>query len=75
MNSAMVVNRKGDVIQIDYENGQGIIVDENEQDIHFQLDNVSDQITLNSKIVFEIELQAHGLVAVNVKLANGRNEV
>lgn len=67
----MVANRKGDVIQIDFENGQGIIVDENEQDIHFQLDNVSDQITLNSKIVFEIELQARGLVAVNVQLANG----
>lgn len=70
----MVANRKGDVIQIDFENGQGIIVDENEQDIHFQLDNVSDQITLNSKIVFEIELQAHGLMAVNVQLANGIDE-
>ncbi|MFC1226325.1 hypothetical protein ACFE6N_21155 [Pedobacter sp. BG31] len=71
MNAVMVANRKGDVIQIDFENGQGIIVDENEQDIHFQLDNVRDQITLNSKIVFEIELQARGLVAVNVQLANG----
>ncbi|WP_293787326.1 hypothetical protein [uncultured Pedobacter sp.] len=63
--------RKGYVTKIDLEYGQGIITDENDQDIHFQLDHVSDQITLNSKIVFEIELQACGLVAVNVKLALG----
>ncbi|WP_412468396.1 hypothetical protein [Pedobacter sp. KLB.chiD] len=61
--------RKGYVTQIDFEYGQGIITDENDQDIHFRLDDVSDQISLNSKIVFEIELQACGLVAVNVNLA------
>lgn len=60
--------RKGDVAQIDFENGQGIIIDENGQDIHFHLDNVADEITINSKITFEIELQERGLVAVNVKL-------
>ncbi|MGN8056397.1 cold-shock protein [Pedobacter sp. 22163] len=60
--------RKGDVTQIDFEYGHGIIIDENGQDIHFQLDNLSDQININSKIIFEIELRKHGLVAVNVKL-------
>lgn len=61
--------RKGNVTHIDLEYGHGIITDENDQDIHFRLDNVSDQISLNSKIVFEIELQEQGLVAVNVKFA------
>lgn len=60
--------RKGDVTQIDFEYGHGIIIDENGQDIHFQLDSISDQITINSKIIFEIELREQGLVAVNVKL-------
>ncbi|NII82278.1 cold-shock protein [Pedobacter riviphilus] len=60
--------RKGEVTQIDFEYGLGIIIDENGQDIHFQLDNVSDQININSKVIFEIELNKSGLVAVNVKL-------
>ena len=60
--------RKGNVTQIDFEYGHGIIIDENDQDIHFQLDNISDQININSKIIFEIELREQGLVAVNVKL-------
>lgn len=60
--------RRGDITQIDFENGQGIIIDENGQDIHFQLEDVEDQITLNSKITFEIELHERGLMAVNVKL-------
>ncbi|MBB6236471.1 cold shock CspA family protein [Pedobacter sp. AK013] len=60
--------RKGNVTQIDFEYGRGIIIDENGQDIHFQLDNVSDQININSKVIFEIELNKSGLVAVNVKL-------
>ncbi|WP_157280266.1 hypothetical protein [Pedobacter borealis] len=66
--SVMGDMRKGDVTQIDFEYGHGIIIDENGQDIHFQLDNISDQININSKIIFEIELHKRGLVAVNVKL-------
>ncbi|ARS39281.1 hypothetical protein CA265_06180 [Sphingobacteriaceae bacterium GW460-11-11-14-LB5] len=61
--------RKGEVTQIDFEYGHGIIIDENGQDIHFQLDNVSGQININSKVIFEIELGEHGLAAVKVKLA------
>ncbi|GGG91437.1 hypothetical protein GCM10007422_00380 [Pedobacter zeae] len=60
--------RKGDVTQIDFESGLGIIIDENDQDIHFQLDNVSSLINLNSRVIFEIELHEHGLMAVNVQL-------
>lgn len=66
--SVMGDMRKGDVTQIDFEYGHGTIIDENGQDIHFQLDNLSDQININSKIIFEIELHKRGLVAVNVKL-------
>lgn len=60
--------RSGEITQIDFEIGQGIIIDENGQDIHFQLEDVKDQIILNSKITFEIELNERGLIAVNVKL-------
>ena len=66
--NVMCDTMKGDIVEIDFENGHGIIIDENDQDIHFQLDDVSDRITINSKIVFEIELHERGLVAVNVKL-------
>ncbi|WP_307530248.1 hypothetical protein [Pedobacter sp. W3I1] len=60
--------RKGNVTHIDFEHIHGIIIDKNGQDIHFQLDNVSDQININSKVIFEIELGERGLIAVNVKL-------
>ena len=60
--------REGDVTQIDFEYGHGIIIDENGQDIHFQVDNISDQININSKVIFEIELGEQGLAAVKVKL-------
>ncbi|TCD17794.1 hypothetical protein EZ456_22480 [Pedobacter psychrodurus] len=60
--------RNGEVTHIDFEYGHGIIIDENGQDIHFQLDNVSDQVNINSKVIFEIELGERGLIAVKVKL-------
>lgn len=67
-NSLAGAVRKGDIAHIDFENGHGIIIDENGQDIHFQLGDVEDQITLHSKITFDIELHKRGLVAVHVKL-------
>ncbi|MGM9478401.1 hypothetical protein ACS5PU_18390 [Pedobacter sp. GSP4] len=62
--------RRGEVIHIDYESGLGTIIDENCQDIHFQLDDVSNQIKIKSKVIFEIELGQQGLAAVKVALEN-----
>lgn len=60
--------RRGEIIHIDFEHGLGTIIDENGQDIQFLLDEVSDQINLNAKVVFEIDLSDQGLVAVKVEL-------
>jgi imidazole glycerol phosphate synthase subunit HisF len=60
--------RRGDVIRIDIEQGCGIIIDENGQDIHFLLSKTSDHISINSKAIFEIELSGTGLTAVKVAL-------
>jgi len=59
--------RKGEIVEIDFENGLGIIIDENGQDIQFQLDEISDQVNLNAKVFFEIDLGQSGLVAVKVE--------
>jgi len=58
--------RRGEIIHIDVENGVGTIIDENCQDIQFQLDETSGQIALNMKVIFEIDLGNSGLVAVKV---------
>ncbi|WP_316844951.1 cold shock domain-containing protein [Pedobacter psychrodurus] len=60
--------RKGYVSLIDIEQGHGIIIDENGQDIHFFLSTTSDHMITNSKVNFEIELSTKGLTAVNVEL-------
>lgn len=60
--------RRGEIICIDFEEGLGTIIDENHQDIQFLLDEVSDPINLNVKVLFEIDLTEKGLVAVKVEL-------
>lgn len=60
--------RKGEVILIDIEQGYGIIVDENGQDILFLLSKTSRHMNLNSKVIFEIVLSSKGLTAVDVEL-------
>jgi len=61
--------RRGDVIQIDIDQCYGIIIDENGQDIRFLLSEMSGEVGINSKVIFEIELSRHGLVATNIVLA------
>ncbi|WP_025142875.1 hypothetical protein [Pedobacter jeongneungensis] len=60
--------RRGEVIQINIELGIGIIMDENGQDIHFRLDAIPNEIIINSKVTFEIQLTAQGLSAMNVEV-------
>ena len=60
--------RKGEVILIDIEQGYGIIVDENGQDILFLLSHTSRHMNINSKVIFEIVLSSKGLTAVDVEL-------
>jgi CspA family cold shock protein len=60
--------RKGEVILIDIEQGYGIIVDKNGQEIHFLLSKISHHMSINSKVIFEIILSSKGLTAVDVEL-------
>lgn len=59
--------RKGEIVEIDFENGLGTIIDENGQDIQFQLDEISGQVKLNAEVFFEIDLGQSGLIAVKVE--------
>ncbi|KIA96855.1 hypothetical protein OC25_00055 [Pedobacter kyungheensis] len=62
--------RRGEIVEIDFENGLGTIIDENGQDIQFQLDEISGQVNLNAKVFFDIDLGLSGLVAVKVEYEN-----
>lgn len=53
---------------IDQYNGQGIIRDENEQDIQFFLMDLQEEIKINDQVSFEIELSARGLTATKIHL-------
>ncbi|RZK20035.1 MAG: hypothetical protein EOO86_05705 [Pedobacter sp.] len=62
----MIQKRVGVIALIDPENKCGIILDENCQDISFELDDFSDALLIDTKVFFEIELNDNGLIAVNV---------
>ncbi|SDD84918.1 hypothetical protein [Pedobacter soli] len=62
--------RRGEIVEIDFENGLGTIIDENGQDIQFQLDEIPGQVNLNAKVFFDIDLGLSGLVAVKVEYEN-----
>jgi len=46
---------------------QGIIIDENEQEIPFVLDESTDVLSVGVKVQFRIEAKSKGLVAVGVR--------
>ena len=60
--------RRGKVIELDTEQGYGVIIDENGQDIHFLLSTTPHYISINSKVIFQIKLSSKGLTAVDVEL-------
>ncbi len=60
--------RKGEVFLIDVEHGTGVIIDENSQDIQFRLETAPGNIELHSKVIFDIQLTAKGLSAMNIEL-------
>ncbi|AZI27407.1 hypothetical protein EA772_19445 [Pedobacter sp. G11] len=61
-------NRVGVVSHIDIENKCGTILDENHQDIGFNLEGLSETVNLDARVSFEIELSDKGLIATNVAL-------
>lgn len=61
------MRRKGKITLIDDE-GSGIITDENEQEIPFNLDNSFFYNLKGAEVNFDIELRSEGLVAIDISL-------
>ncbi|NMN36211.1 hypothetical protein H9N25_05930 [Pedobacter riviphilus] len=62
--------RKGTICYVDQNGVHGIIKDENEQKIQFFLMDHQEEIRLNDKISFEIELTAKGLAATKIHVVS-----
>lgn len=61
--------RKGIVQSVDATLNEGLISDENEQEIVFSLDDQKSELCCGDLVLFEIVLKINGLRAVNVILA------
>lgn len=59
--------RHGTVILVDLSKSQGIILDENEQEITFCLNALLKEVELFEAVKFQIELVNNHLAAVNVR--------
>ncbi|NII82186.1 hypothetical protein [Pedobacter sp. SG908] len=62
--------RKGTICYVDQNGVHGIIKDENEQKIQFFLMDHQEEIRLNDKISFEIELTAKGLATTKIHVVS-----
>lgn len=58
--------RTGEIIDIDCLSGEGKILDSNEQEISFDLQDLSAVLDVGSKVSFKIEMSPKGLIAVEV---------
>ncbi|MBC6110858.1 hypothetical protein ACFOG5_01635 [Pedobacter fastidiosus] len=60
--------RKGQIADLDLSSGRGVIIDENGQDISFELNEQLAQVGINAEVKFQIELGQEGLRAVAIEL-------
>ncbi|MGA9651026.1 cold-shock protein [Pedobacter sp.] len=60
--------RKGTIASIDVSKNNGIIVDENEQEISFSFKK-DKSLNLSQKVNFEIQLTPDGLAAIQVEIS------
>lgn len=60
--------RKGQIADLDLNSGRGIIIDENGQDIPFELNESLALVGINAEVKFQIELGQEGLKAVAIEL-------
>ncbi|PWS33823.1 hypothetical protein [Pedobacter paludis] len=60
--------RKGQIVDLDLSNGLGVIIDENGQDIPFELNEKLAEVGINAEVNFQIELGQKGLRAVEIEL-------
>lgn len=63
--------RKGTITFFNDAKGFGFIKDhESQESVFVHINNLQDQVSENSKVIFEVEMGPKGANAVNVKLAN-----
>ena len=63
--------RKGTITFFNDAKGFGFIKDhETQESVFVHINNLQDQVSENSKVIFEVEMGPKGANAVNVKLAN-----
>ncbi|MDY0907684.1 hypothetical protein [Pedobacter sp. CFBP9032] len=60
--------RFGKIVRMDNSEKYGVILDNNCQDIHFILINLTESIKVNDQVSFEIDLGEDGLIATKVSL-------
>ncbi|PWS29270.1 hypothetical protein DHW03_05475 [Pedobacter yonginense] len=61
--------RKGQIVDLDFNSSLGTIIDENGQDIPFELNDRLTDIAINAEVVFQIELSQKGLRAVEIAVS------
>ncbi|KQM78529.1 hypothetical protein ASE74_13585 [Pedobacter sp. Leaf216] len=60
--------RKGKILSVDEARGHGLIEDENEQEIIFNLESLNTKVDVSDEVLFEIDLSSSGLVAIDIML-------
>ncbi|WP_421939972.1 cold-shock protein [Pedobacter sp.] len=60
--------REGKVVELNASTGYGMIIDQNGQDIYFLLSEVSNLISVDSLVSFDIIKVDQGLMAINISL-------
>jgi hypothetical protein len=58
--------RKGKILSVDPARGHGLIEDENEQEIIFNLTNLNTKVDVSDEVLFEIAMTVCGLVAIDI---------
>jgi len=59
--------RRGKIISIDTASGTGLIIDENDQEITFNMKATDILFNISDVVQFEIELTPNGLEALRIK--------
>ncbi|MFC4210895.1 hypothetical protein ACFOWA_06870 [Pedobacter lithocola] len=62
------MRRRGCIVSINEDIALGTIVDTNDQEINFLLNNLKFKPIINQEITFIIEMTESGLIAANIEL-------
>jgi cold shock CspA family protein len=60
--------RKGKILYVNEVHGHGLIEDENQQEIAFNLANLQAKVSVSDEVLFDITMGKCGLMAVDITL-------